>query len=812
MNKQLARQNDITNYLQKELETYGNELRNAAEIYGEGSVQYKNALTEYEGMNKSLQESKAAAIDLQHAIKELDFTARGLLISRLESFVGILSSLSQLIQKRGTIKQGASSAYATDAKGPQYRSLLEGQMMFNNDLLDKYNEDLNKRYKQIEDEIKSGKLEIGSERYQELYEKLTKDQTAMINLLSTQEDLKKSIRELNWKPYEDWKKTMDNVSSDFEHIQSFIREEEMYTKIGEITERGWANVAIIGEQMVLAQKRLASATAEYKKLNEEVNNGTISQEEYDEAINQVYEDMQSQSSKLFDLQQELANMQIEQWKRENDVLQDLIDKRSEALSAKKAYYDYDKQIKENNKDIAQTKSQIAALSGATDDKSRARLAQLQAELSEKEENLEDIRYNHQIEVMQDGYNKLSEDMQNAFDEAVRLIQGDSAKLQQTANDMLSQLRTNKVDEDHVINGIIEDRRLAVRQETEKAINTSIKGGITEIDTSADSIAKTLGKGDADNTILSLQTKINTALSSKGDISGQISKIWNRVNDNFDQKLTQLAEQIKGNNTNSPSTSKQNNGTQNSSSNSTSNSPSNDTGKSHWEQVRDAAYKNYTDYKRLADEASQKVDKWNSKATSTNNSSKKKEYKNKASEWKAKASNYGNLAQNAWVQYQDAINMLRGYASGTKRVSKNELAWTNENFKTKGSELIVRPSDGAILTPLKANDAVIPPNLAENLFKWGAMNPDSFAVNPFMGKWGENAGNKNSEMFSNNTTTQSINLSFDSLFHIEGNVDSDVVDRLEDLGKSLTKNKEFQQNVINFVTRNYVKESRKQGFR
>lgn len=82
----------------------------------------------------------------------------------------------------------------------------------------------------------------------------------------------------------------------------------------------------------------------------------------------------------------------------------------------------------------------------------------------------------------------------------------------------------------------------------------------------------------------------------------------------------------------------------------------------------------------------------------------------------------------------------------------------------------------------------------------------------MGKWGETSGGTKSEMFSNNTSNQSINLSFDSLFHIDGNVDSNVVDRLEDLGKSLTKNKEFQQNVINFVTRNYVKESRKQGFR
>jgi len=35
-------------------------------------------------------------------------------------------------------------------------------------------------------------------------------------------------------------------------------------------------------------------------------------------------------------------MQIEAWTRENDVLQKLIDKRNEALSAKKEYYDYDK--------------------------------------------------------------------------------------------------------------------------------------------------------------------------------------------------------------------------------------------------------------------------------------------------------------------------------------------------------------------------------------------------------------------------------------------------------------------------------------
>jgi hypothetical protein len=151
----------------------------------------------------------------------------------------------------------------------------------------------------------------------------------------------------------------------------------------------------------------------------------------------------------------------------------------------------------------------------------------------------------------------------------------------------------------------------------------------------------------------------------------------------------------------------------------------------------------------------------------------------------------------------------GWASGTKKVRKDQTAWTQE----EGAELIVRPSDGAILTPLKANDAVIPANFTDNLFKWGAINPDSFAVNPFMGKWGDTTGGSNSnDVLSNNTANQNIDMHFDSLIRVDGNVDADVADRLEDLVKGLTKNKEFQQNVINFVTKDFVRESRKQGFR
>lgn len=161
-----------------------------------------------------------------------------------------------------------------------------------------------------------------------------------------------------------------------------------------------------------------------------------------------------------------------------------------------------------------------------------------------------------------------------------------------------------------------------------------------------------------------------------------------------------------------------------------------------------------------------------------------------------------------------LNKLKkkNYAKGTKRVPKDLLAWTNENADKIGSEMIVRPSDGAILTPMKAGDSVIPANLADNLFKWGAISPDKFITNPFVGKWSAEGGSSVTNNADYTAAPQTVEMHFDSLFHIEGNVDESVMPRLENLGKSLVNDKDFQKNVIKFVTKDFVRESKKQGIR
>lgn len=70
----------------------------------------------------------------------------------------------------------------------------------------------------------------------------------------------------------------------------------------------------------------------------------------------------------------------------------------------------------------------------------------------------------------------------------------------------------------------------------------------------------------------------------------------------------------------------------------------------------------------------------------------------------------------WFRESD----VRALAKGKRLIDENQLAWTQEN----GAEMIVRPSDGAILTPLAKNDSVLNAAATQNIWDM-ANNPSAF---------------------------------------------------------------------------------------
>lgn len=70
----------------------------------------------------------------------------------------------------------------------------------------------------------------------------------------------------------------------------------------------------------------------------------------------------------------------------------------------------------------------------------------------------------------------------------------------------------------------------------------------------------------------------------------------------------------------------------------------------------------------------------------------------------------------WFRESD----VSALAKGKRLIDEDQLAWTQEN----GAEMIVRPSDGAILTPLAKNDSVLNAAATQNIWDM-ANNPSAF---------------------------------------------------------------------------------------
>lgn len=131
----------------------------------------------------------------------------------------------------------------------------------------------------------------------------------------------------------------------------------------------------------------------------------------------------------------------------------------------------------------------------------------------------------------------------------------------------------------------------------------------------------------------------------------------------------------------------------------------------------------------------------------------------------------------WFRESD----VSALAKGKRLIDEDQLAWTQEN----GAEMIVRPSDGAILTPLAKNDSVLNAAATQNI--WDMANNPSAFVRDNLGLGGDSvspaatAGNTNY-----NQDIQNVTFNFPN------------VKNYEELLASMQKDRNFER-LINSMT-------------
>lgn len=206
---------------------------------------------------------------------------------------------------------------------------------------------------------------------------------------------------------------------------------------GLLTEWGATSVMLNRNQFSENQKEMRKLLDEKKQIEKDYAAGNFGEKTYDEKMKNVQSQFNSLISSNSSLQNDMLSLVKNQAQAELDVLNKVISKRKEALSAKKDYYDYDKTLKDKTKDIQILERQAAALQGSTNAEDKARLAKIQEQLSDAREDLSDTMTDHAFSMQSDALDKLSSDMSDDFDKWSNDISSNVEKMSNAINEAVS---------------------------------------------------------------------------------------------------------------------------------------------------------------------------------------------------------------------------------------------------------------------------------------------------------------------------------------------------------------------------------------
>ena len=381
------------------------------------------------------------AIDLKTVIVNLDTNIQKLDQSMQDAREQLLQWRADRWDRAGS-KQDAVIDYAKANDNPNYQvneKLYQERIKTNSRqivALQKLKQDMAEYY---DAHFES----YNNEEAQKYLDNMAQIDEQILKLGSDTESLKNEIMELRWKPFEDYQDKLSSVINEYQTAQKLLGDSDsFYNDDGTFTENGLTNILLTQEQIDATKDKIANYRAALDKLDEQYKNGCYSKEEYQQKSEELLKSLQQESSTLSSLRQNMLDMYETQVKKENDLLQENIDKRKDALSAKEKYYDYDKTLKKKSKDINTLKAQIAALEGTSNAAAKARLEKLRAELSDAEDDMADTMHQHEVDMKNTGYENFSNEANKALDNTLDAVKKNSAFQEAIIGNMLSNVKTN----------------------------------------------------------------------------------------------------------------------------------------------------------------------------------------------------------------------------------------------------------------------------------------------------------------------------------------------------------------------------------
>lgn len=337
-------QEDTYAQLTKKLNAYQAEISSqlSSGLLKESSESYRNAMKNVQDFTANIYKASKELVELQDKLTQI----------RIDSIQYIIDGFSRRSDK---VDKYTAVLEAGDKTVPEniYQERLD-----NNNAIIKKNQEARAIWLE-----RQATEDVGSENYQKYAEEIQKLDESTLDLIKDNESLKDSIYSLRIKNLEDAIQKYADLEDELSAFRDLLNDDAFLDKQGGITDEGLAQITLLSQSLGTAKQKIADSTTGLQKLKELYENNVISLDEYNEKSKEYREGIQASTKDVKSYQESLTDLYMKAMQTEVDYLGKIVKKRQEALDKKKSYYEYDKKIKSQNKDINSLKAQIAALEG-----------------------------------------------------------------------------------------------------------------------------------------------------------------------------------------------------------------------------------------------------------------------------------------------------------------------------------------------------------------------------------------------------------------------------------------------------------------
>ena len=550
--------------------------------------------------------------------------------------------------------------------------------------------------------MKDSSIDETSEQWVEMCKSINDVTIAIEESETALLEYRQTLQQLNWEVFDILQDRISKITEESEFLIDLMSSDKLYNDKGQFTNQGTATAGLYGVNFNVAMAQADQYAEEIKKIENE-----LAKDPFDTDLkDRYYELVEAQQDAILsaqDYKENIRNLVEEGIQLELEALEELIDKRNEALDSQKDAYEYQKKVKEQIEEISALEKQMAAYRGDDSEETRAKIQELKISLEEAEQELEETEYDKYISDQE----KLMDDLYLEYE---TILNERLDNLDLLISEMIAYINENAVS----ISDTISTEADAVGYELSESMKT-IWNNQSFVDTSnsINNVITTYG-----DKFLSSLTTTNAAL---GNISTDIETMIGQLNKIAKTNVKSAKQTAAAKAAEAAKKAAAEEAAKKKAATKTTTTSSGDGKPKVGDKVKFVSGNYYYDSTGRSPLGSMYQGK-EVYITSINNASWA------THPYHISTGNRLGKGDLGWLK----LNQISGYATGKKNFLSDEIAWTQEN----GREFIIRPSDGAVLTPLAKNDSVLNAAASNNL--WNMANSPAEFIKDSLGIGGIDA--------------------------------------------------------------------------